>query len=130
MYTNKTCWTLTGATVACVLALYLRWVPRAVAGGDSGNLPRVPLFKSHAANHTAVCVRARVCLFVCVCACGLAQVARPVSEVPHILDKNIFPDITRIFRHVLKSLRDFMSPDCHVPNCPSLHQPQTKKYQI
>lgn len=50
MSANRTCWTLTGATVACVLALYLHRVPRAVAGGDSGNLLRVPLFRSHAAN--------------------------------------------------------------------------------
>ncbi|KAF7704376.1 hypothetical protein HF521_021448 [Silurus meridionalis] len=32
------CWTLTGATAACVLALYLPRVPRAVSGGDSGEL--------------------------------------------------------------------------------------------
>ncbi|XP_053365559.1 transmembrane protein 260 isoform X3 [Clarias gariepinus] len=38
MRANTTCWTLTGATVACVLALYLQHVARAVAGGDSGEL--------------------------------------------------------------------------------------------
>ncbi|KAK3538255.1 hypothetical protein QTP70_033068 [Hemibagrus guttatus] len=38
MNAKRTCWTLTGATVACVLALYLPRVPRAVAGGDSGEL--------------------------------------------------------------------------------------------
>ncbi|XP_027028626.2 transmembrane protein 260 isoform X1 [Tachysurus fulvidraco] len=38
MNAKRRCWTLTGATVACVLALYLRHVPRAVAGGDSGEL--------------------------------------------------------------------------------------------
>ncbi|MCI4382697.1 hypothetical protein PGIGA_G00017720 [Pangasianodon gigas] len=38
MNAKKTRWTLTGATVACVLALYLHHIPRSVAGGDSGEL--------------------------------------------------------------------------------------------
>lgn len=33
---HKTSWILTGATVACVTALYLPCVQRTVPGGDSG----------------------------------------------------------------------------------------------
>lgn len=59
MRANTTCWTLTGATVACVLALYLQHVARAVAGGDSGNVQRVPLFGSHATNSFCFSTRER-----------------------------------------------------------------------
>lgn len=63
MYAKRTCWTLTGATAACVLALYLHRVPCAVAGGDSGNLLRVPLFRSNAANHL-FSIAARVHVYI------------------------------------------------------------------
>lgn len=36
MSSDKLTWTLTGATVACVLALYVPCAPRTVPGGDSG----------------------------------------------------------------------------------------------
>ncbi len=36
MSSDKLTWTLTGATVACVLAVYVASAPRAVSGGDSG----------------------------------------------------------------------------------------------
>ncbi|XP_067223834.1 protein O-mannosyl-transferase TMEM260 isoform X3 [Chanodichthys erythropterus] len=38
MSSDKLTWTLTGATVACVLAVYVASAPRAVPGGDSGEL--------------------------------------------------------------------------------------------
>lgn len=39
MSSDKLTWTLTGATVACVLAVYVASAPRAVPGGDSGRTP-------------------------------------------------------------------------------------------
>lgn len=52
MSSDKLTWTLTGATVAGVLAVYVPCAPRTVPGGDSGTISRVFVFTSHAAYHS------------------------------------------------------------------------------
>ncbi|ROL51952.1 hypothetical protein DPX16_19471 [Anabarilius grahami] len=73
MSSDKLTWTLTGATMACVLAVYVASAPRAVPGGDSEGLAVVYVRVRHTATDEALHMHLelrnmeRVNRFACVC---------------------------------------------------------------